>query len=78
MKAHDLETNIVQLIVLLVKFHDLLCSSSVHMGVPIVTRYDLLSDTKELITELDREILIYCEIVVPICVYNGKSLSDVS
>lgn len=78
MKTHDLETNPVQHIVqLIVKFYELSFLRGLP-SVPIVTLHDLLRNTEELITQLDSEILIYFEIVVPICFYNGKSLSNVS
>lgn len=79
MKTHDLETNPVQHIVqLIVKFYELLSVFRGLPSVPIVTLHDLLRNTEELITQLDSEILIYFEIVVPICFYNGKSSSYVS
>ena len=78
-KTHDLETNPVQYIVqLTVKFYELLSVLRGLPSVPIVILHDLLRNAEELITKLDRESLIYCEIVVPICFYNGKSLSNVS
>ena len=78
-KTHDLETNPVQYIVqLIVKFYELLSVLRGLPSVPIVILHDLLRNAEELITKLDRESLIYCEIVVPICFYNGKSLSNVS
>lgn len=79
MKIHDLETNPVQHIMqLIVKFYELLPVLRGLPSAPVVTFHDLLRTTEKLIIQFDSEILIYCEIVVPICFYNGKSLSNVS
>lgn len=79
MKTHDLEANPVQYIVqITVKFYELLSVLRGLPSVPIVILHDLLRNAEELVTKLDSESLIYCEIVAPICFYDGKSLSNVS